>query len=122
MSKIAHLHLTLNQRDGEQTDVGYEQDLALAEVREELQPPPMYSVIMLDDDFTPMDFVVEVLQQIFHLPTEKATQIMLTVHTKGQAVCGTYTKDIAETKTAQVNRLAREHQHPLLCEVKQAEP
>lgn len=122
MSKTTHLHLTLNQRDGEHTDVGIDDDLALAEVKEELKPPPMYSVIMLDDDFTPMDFVVEVLRQVFSLSTEKATQIMLTVHTKGQAVCGTYTKDIAETKAAQVNRLAREHQHPLLCEVKQADP
>lgn len=77
----------------------------------------MFQVIMLNDDYTPMEFVVEVLQRFFHKSPEEATQIMLAVHTKGSAVCAVYTKDIAETKSALVNQYARECQHPLMCEI-----
>lgn len=94
-----------------------EGDLLLQESRPELKQPPLYQVVMLNDDYTPMEFVVEVLQMFFSMGREKATRIMLTVHTQGRAVCGVYTRDIAETKAAQVNRYARENQHPLLCEI-----
>jgi ATP-dependent Clp protease adaptor protein ClpS len=74
-------------------------------------------VILLNDDYTPMEFVVQVLEQFFGMNREKATQVMLAVHTKGKGVCGIYPQDIAETKASQVNESARESGHPLLCEV-----
>ncbi len=77
----------------------------------------MYRVLMLNDDYTPMDFVVEVLESFFGMDAEKATRTMLAVHTEGKANCGIYSKDVAETKTMIVNKYAREHQHPLLCEI-----
>jgi ATP-dependent Clp protease adaptor protein ClpS len=95
-------------------------ELLVQESRPELKQPPMYQVVMLNDDYTPMEFVVQVLQMFFGMGREKATRIMLTVHTQGRAVCGTYTRDIAETKAMQVNRFARENQHPLLCEIEAA--
>ncbi len=82
-----------------------------------LSQPPLFKVILINDDYTPMDFVVEVLCTFFQLDVEKATQIMLKVHTEGKGVCGVYSKDIAETKAAQVNKYSRECQHPLLCSV-----
>lgn len=91
--------------------------LALKESKPELKRPPLYKVVLLNDDYTPMEFVVEVLETFFRMNREQATQVMLTVHTQGKGVCGVYTKDIAETKAAQVNQYARDHQHPLLCEI-----
>jgi ATP-dependent Clp protease adaptor protein ClpS len=81
----------------------------------------MYKVMLLNDDYTPMDFVVEILEKFFGMNREKATHVMLTVHIHGKAVCGIYTRDIAETKAAQVNEYAREHQHPLLCDIEAVE-
>jgi len=75
----------------------------------------MYKVILLNDDYTPMEFVVEVLQRFFNKSREQATQIMLKVHTEGSGVCGVYPYGIAETKTHQVMSYAQEHQHPLQC-------
>lgn len=92
-------------------------DIAVQESKPELKEPPLYQVVMINDDYTPMEFVVEVLQMFFAKSREQATRIMLTVHTQGRAVCGVYTRDIAETKAMQVNRHARENQHPLLCEI-----
>jgi len=89
--------------------------LAVQEGRPKLQRPPMYKVMLLNDDYTPMDFVIQVLESFFQLDREKATQIMLHVHTKGVGVCGVFTRDIAETKVAQVNDYSRKNQHPLLC-------
>ena len=77
--------------------------------------PPLYKVVLLNDDFTPMDFVVHVLEHIFAKTTEQATQIMLQVHLEGRGVCGVYPRDIAATKIAQVLALAQDHQHPLAC-------
>jgi len=94
--------------------------VALQESGTQLTEPPLYQVVMLNDDYTPMDFVVEVLQRFFGMGHEKATRVMLAVHTEGRAVCGVYTRDIAETKAMQVNRHARESQHPLLCEIEVA--
>ena len=94
--------------------------VAVEEVKPKLKQPPLYKVIILNDDFTPMDFVVEVLQKFFGMDREKATQIMLHVHTRGMGVCGVYTRDVAETKVHQVNDYARENQHPLLCTMEKA--
>jgi ATP-dependent Clp protease adaptor protein ClpS len=90
-------------------------DLAVQEAKPKLKRPPLYKVILLNDDYTPMDFVVEVLESFFQLDREKATQVMLHVHTRGMGICGTFTRDIAETKVALVNDYSRQHQHPLLC-------
>jgi ATP-dependent Clp protease adaptor protein ClpS len=79
------------------------------------KPPPMYQVVMYNDDYTPMEFVVEVLQTFFALPRERATQIMLKVHTEGRGVCGIYPKDVAASKVEQVTEYSRRHQHPLQC-------
>jgi len=95
-------------------------DLTVEAVKPKLKKPPLYSVVLLNDDFTPMEFVVEVLQTFFTLSTENATRIMLHVHTKGKGVCGVFTREIAETKVAQVNQYSRENKHPLLCEMEEA--
>ncbi len=80
-----------------------------------VKPPPMYQVVMYNDDYTPMEFVVEVLQIFFTLTRERATQIMLKVHTEGRGVCGIFPKDVALTKVEQVSAYSRQHQHPLQC-------
>ncbi|MEM1402198.1 MAG: ATP-dependent Clp protease adapter ClpS [Pseudomonadota bacterium] len=95
--------------------------LAVEEAKPKLKKPPLFKVILLNDDYTPMEFVVEVLEVFFKMNREQATQVMLTVHTQGKGVCGIYTRDIAETKSAQVNQFARDHQHPLLCEIEASE-
>jgi ATP-dependent Clp protease adaptor protein ClpS len=89
--------------------------LALREAKPELKEPSMYKVFLLNDDFTPMEFVVTLLEKLFGMDREKATRIMLLVHSQGKGVCGIYTYEIAETKVAQVNEYAQRHQHPLLC-------
>ncbi len=96
-----------------------ERGLALEEARPKLRRPPLYKVFLLNDDYTPMEFVVEVLQRFFTLSKEKATQIMLQVHYRGKGVCGVYTCEIAETKVNQVNDHARSNQHPLLCSMEE---
>lgn len=95
-------------------------DLVLEEAKPRLKRPPLYKVVMLNDDYTPMEFVVEVLQRFFRKGREQAVQIMLEVHTRGKAVAGVFTAEIAETKVAQVNEYARKHQHPLLCTMERA--
>lgn len=90
-------------------------DLVVEEAKPELKPPPLYRVILLNDDYTPMEFVVDVLERIFSLDRTRATRVMLEVHTRGKGVCGVFTYEIAETKVAQVMTYARQHQHPLLC-------
>ncbi len=102
---------------GEPSHPEFDGGVLLEESKADIAPPPMYQIVMLDDDFTPMEFVVDVLQLFFGMTREKATQIMLTVHTQGKASCGTFTRDVAETKAAQVIKYARENQHPLMCEV-----
>ena len=122
MGKVKNLRLTLGMgsddpRDAEGDDGG----LAVQEAKPQLKPPPLYKVVLLNDDYTPMEFVVEILEHFFSMSREKATQVMLTVHTQGKGVCGIFTRDIAETKAAQVNQYAREHQHPLLAEIEALE-
>lgn len=92
-----------------------DQGLATAESKPKLKKPPLYRVVLLNDDYTPMEFVVQVLQKIFSLERTVATRIMLQVHTQGKGVCGVYTYEIAETKVAQVTASAQRNQHPLLC-------
>jgi ATP-dependent Clp protease adaptor protein ClpS len=85
-----------------------------------LKRPPLFKVLLLNDDFTPMEFVVEVLREFFGMSEERATQVMLHVHTRGMGVCGVYSRDVAETKVYLVNDHARTHQHPLLCTMEEA--
>ena len=83
--------------------------------RVKTKPPPMFKVMLLNDDYTPMDFVIVVIQKFFALSREKATQIMLKVHREGMGVCGIYARDVAATKVEQVRSYAKQHQHPLQC-------
>src|SRR3972149_5263553 len=93
----------------------FKDDSLLEAQRSKLKPPPMFKVMLLNDDFTPMEFVVLVLQKFFAKSREQATQVMLKVHREGIGVCGVYPKDIAATKVEQVGAYARKHQHPLQC-------
>lgn len=95
-------------------------DLAVEEAKPRLKEPPLYRVVLINDDFTPMDFVVDVLESIFGMERPRATQVMLEVHTKGKGVCGVYNYEIAETKVAQVMGVAKQHQHPLLCTMEES--
>lgn len=106
----------------EDTDAGKTggSSLALEQARPALKQPSLYKVVMLNDDYTPMDFVVEVLERYFSKSREQAVRIMLAVHTEGRAVCGVFPRDVAETKSEQVIQYARECQHPLLCQVEGA--
>ena len=85
-----------------------------------VKPPAMYNVVLNNDDYTPMDFVIEILERFFSLDIEKATEVMLKVHYEGKAICGTYSAEIAETKVAQVTMYSKENEHPLLCTMEQA--
>jgi ATP-dependent Clp protease adaptor protein ClpS len=89
--------------------------LVVEEAAPQVKQPPLYSVVLLNDDYTPMEFVVEVLERFFRMDRETATRVMLEVHMKGKGVCGVFTYEIAETKVAQVTTYARDNQHPLMC-------
>lgn len=115
MGKIANVQLVSNQRPYD--DESREGDVAIQTAKPELKQPSLYQVVLLNDDYTPMDFVVEVLEQFFAMSIEQATQTMLDIHHRGQAVAGIYPKDIAETKAQQVSEFARVNQHPLMCRV-----
>ncbi|MDC9729715.1 MAG: ATP-dependent Clp protease adapter ClpS [Methyloprofundus sp.] len=98
----------------------YDDDTAVEEAPAKLKRPPLYKVVLLNDDFTPMDFVIEILMDFFAMTEEQATQVMLHVHTKGVGICGVFSKDVAETKVEIVNSYARENQHPLMCAMEEA--
>lgn len=85
-----------------------------------LKQPPLFKVVLINDDYTPMDFVVTVLEVFFSMNTDKATQVMLQVHRRGKGICGVFTRDIAETKVYQVTEFSRENQHPLVCTLEEA--
>ena len=89
-------------------------------IRQQVQPPSRYNVVLFNDDYTPMDFVIDVLTKFFNMDNDKATDIMLTVHYQGKAKCGTYSAEIAETKVSQVLEYALAHQHPLKCDMEKA--
>ncbi|MEZ5908150.1 MAG: ATP-dependent Clp protease adapter ClpS [Hyphomicrobiaceae bacterium] len=97
-----------NDRDGDRTDI-------VTKTRPKTKKPSLYKVLLLNDDYTPMDFVIYVLERFFNKGRDEATRIMLHVHHKGVGICGVYTYEIAETKVAQVMSFARQHQHPLQC-------
>ena len=96
------------------------QDLAVEEARPKVKQPPLYRVVLINDDYTPMEFVVDILESVFGMERTRATQVMLEVHTKGKGVCGVYNFEIAETKVAQVMGIAQQHQHPLLCTMEES--
>jgi ATP-dependent Clp protease adaptor protein ClpS len=102
----------VNENDGH--------DLAVAEAQPRLKKPSLFSVVLINDDYTPMEFVVEVLESVFGLQRNDATRVMLEVHTKGKGLCGVYTYEIAETKVAQVTIIAQQQQHPLLCTMEES--
>lgn len=94
-------------------------DMVMEPVRASTKRPEMYTVYLVNDDYTPMDFVVEVLMKFFSMPMSVANQVMLQVHERGRGICGSYTRDIAETKVVQVNEYSRRNQHPLLCDMEE---
>mgnify|MGYP000058184575 FL=1 len=102
-------------------DEDHDGGLLVAPVKPALKRPAMYQVVLLNDDYTPMDFVIEVLLMFFSMNEEKATQIMMTVHTQGKAICGVFTRDIAETKVALVNQYSADCEHPLMCEMQKVD-
>ena len=114
--KMTGLPVRLNNSQNDEEN-GHDAGLVTTTEKLKLEQPPLYKVILINDDYTPMDFVVDVLRSFFNMNIEKATQIMLKVHTEGKGVCGVYSKDVAETKAAQVNDYSREYEQPLLCSV-----
>lgn len=114
-SGLVDWHLNPRLSDSQNADA--EGDLAVQTAPPQLKKPPLYAVVLLNDDYTPMDFVIEILQQYFALNLDQATQVMLTVHYEGKGVAGIYPRDIAETKANQVNNYARSQGHPLLCQI-----
>ena len=95
-------------------------DLTVEEAQPKVKLPPLYRVVLINDDFTPMEFVVEILETLFNMERTRATQVMLEVHTKGKGVCGVFSYEIAETKVAQVMSIANQQQHPLLCTMEES--
>ncbi|WP_435102186.1 ATP-dependent Clp protease adapter ClpS [Arhodomonas sp. AD133] len=104
----------------DEKDPRKEGDVSVEKARPKLKRPPLFRVVLLNDDYTPMEFVVEVLQRFFQMDRSQATQVMLHVHTRGKGVCGVYSRDVAETKVDQVNDYARENEHPLMCAMEPA--
>ena len=102
-----------------QNNIEYQYDLEVREGKAKLKPPSMYKVVMINDDYTPMEFVIEVLEKFFSMNRERASEVMMKVHVQGKAICGTYTAEVAETKVAQVNQYARQNEHPLMCTMEQ---
>jgi len=100
-------------------DISHDDGLAVKEDKPKLKPPKRYKVVLMNDDFTPMEFVVQVLQTFFRMDREAAVQVMMMVHTKGKGICGVFSKDIAETKVVQVNEYSRQNQHPLMCSMEE---
>lgn len=126
MGNLENLRLTLNREwlissNMEGDEEGGHGAVAVQEEKPKLKRPSLYKVVMLNDDYTPMEFVVETLQTFFNMDREKATRTMLAVHTEGKAICGVFSRDVAETKAAQVNQFARDNEHPLLCEIEATE-
>jgi len=95
-------------------------DIAVKEAEPKLKRPPLYRVVLINDDYTPMEFVVEVLETVFGMERNKATRVMLEVHTRGKGICGVFSYEIAETKVAQVTSIAQQQQHPLMCTMEES--
>ncbi|MDH3439185.1 MAG: ATP-dependent Clp protease adapter ClpS [Gammaproteobacteria bacterium] len=109
----------MSERNSETPGIG-DLDLAVKEAQPKLKRPPMYRVVLINDDYTPMEFVVEVLETVFGMERNKATRVMLEVHTRGKGICGVFSYEIAETKVAQVTSIAQQQQHPLLCTMEES--
>jgi len=105
------------QSSDSNNDISLDQGTIVLEDKPELKEPPLYQVVLLNDDFTPMDFVIYILQSIFGYEHDRSTQIMLAVHTKGKGVCGIFPKEIAEMKSHEINEMAKAHEHPLISEI-----
>lgn len=123
---LATLTTTIHRQSHESTRIcrmstQKHDELVLEETRTHTRPPPLYKVLLLNDDFTPMEFVVVVLERYFAMSLERAAQVMLQVHHEGMGVCGVYTRDVAVTKVTQVITYARQHQHPLACVMEENE-
>ena len=97
----------------------HDSNTILAPERAVTKPPGMYKVILFNDDFTTMEFVIEVLQRFFAVNSERAQQLMLKIHNEGSAVCGVYTRDVAETRVTQVTQYAQQNGHPLRCSMEE---
>ena len=123
VEKLRPAWMVAQAGDGDEPEIGEEHDIGLVteEAEPELNRPQMYKVMLLNDDYTPMEFVVHILEAFFGMNREKATQIMLVVHTEGAAVVGIFPRDIAETKSEQVNQYAQENSHPLMSTVELAD-
>ena len=100
-------------------DYDFNEDLAVEEAKPKLKPPKQYKVILNNDDYTPMEFVIQILMTFFAMDHAKATRVMMSVHTKGKGICGTFSYEIAETKVDQVNEYSKINQHPLLCSMEE---
>lgn len=111
------IRMSSGQEDGNDGAIG----IATEASKPALKRPPLYKVVLLNDDYTPMEFVVEVLRAFFGMNSETATRVMLKVHTEGKGVCGVFSKDVAETKAEQVNQYSAECEQPLLCAVEEDE-
>ncbi|AMW79000.1 ATP-dependent Clp protease adaptor ClpS [Acinetobacter sp. TGL-Y2] len=116
-----HFNPRLGDSHNGDADHDQEGDIAVETAPPQFKKPPLYNVVLLNDDYTPMDFVIEVLQQYFALNLDQATEVMLTVHYEGKGIAGVYPRDIAETKANQVNNYARSQSHPLLCQIEPQE-
>ena len=110
----------INNSNDDDWDNDYDGDLAVEVDKPKLKPPKQYKVIVINDDFTPMEFVVQVLTMFFAMDDAKATRVMMAVHTKGKGICGIFSHEIAETKVDQVNEFSRMNQHPLMCTMEEA--
>ena len=110
----------VNNTGDEDWDHDYDGGLAVEEEKPKLKPPKQYKVIVNNDDYTPMEFVVQVLMMYFSMDDAKATRVMMSVHTKGKGICGVFSHEIAETKVDQVNEYSRMNQHPLMCIMEEA--
>ena len=120
---IKYRHAIINNAGGDwEQDDGYDAggSLAVEEEKPKLKPPRQYKVIVINDDYTPMEFVIQVLMMFFGMDDAKATRVMMSVHTKGKGICGIFSHEIAETKVDQVNEFSRMNQHPLMCIMEEA--
>ena len=105
-----------NQQEGHDYDGG----LAVEEEKPKLKAPKQYKVVLVNDDYTPMEFVIHILATFFSMDHAKATRVMMAVHTKGKGICGIFSHEIAETKVDQVNEYSKMNQHPLMCTMEEA--
>ncbi len=118
-SSIVNTSIVCSSNENE-WDYDFEGGLAVEEEKPKLKPPKQYKVVVVNDDYTPMEFVVQILIMFFAMDEAKATRVMMSVHTKGKGICGTFSHEIAETKVDQVNEFSRMNQHPLKCTMEEA--